>query len=41
MSKFWNNLERAATLYALGMNPMAMCFMSTDEVRALLYGDKE
>ncbi len=41
MSKFWKNLERAATLYALGMNPMAMCFMSADEVRALLYGDKE
>ncbi len=41
MSKFWKNLERAATLYAFGMNPMAMCFMSADEVRALLYDDKE
>ena len=41
MSKFWKNLERAMMLYALGMNPMALCFMSTDEVRALLYGDKE
>ncbi len=41
MSKFWKNFERAMMLYALGMNPMALCFMSTDEVRALLYGDKE
>ena len=41
MSKFWKNLERAITLYALGMNPIAMRFMSTDEVRALLYDDKE
>lgn len=41
MSKFWKNLERAITLYALGMNPTAMRFMSTDEVRALLYDDKE
>lgn len=41
MSKFWKNLERAATLYAFGMNPIAMRFMSADEIRALLYGDKE
>ena len=41
MSKFWKNLERAMTLYALGMNPMAMHFMSADEIRALLYDDKE
>ena len=41
MSKFWKNLERAVTLYALGINPVAMCFMSADEVCALLYGDKE
>ncbi len=41
MSKFWKNLEKAATLYALGMNPMAMRFMSADEIRALLYDDKE
>ena len=41
MSKFWKNLERAATLYALGMNSMAMRFMSADEIRALLYDDKE
>lgn len=41
MSKFWKNLERAATLYALGMNPMAMRFMTTDEIHALLYDDKE
>ena len=30
MPKFWKNLERAMTLYALGMNPMAMCFLSAD-----------
>ncbi len=41
MSKFWKNLERALTLYALGMNPVTMRYMSTDEVRALLYDDKE
>lgn len=41
MSKFLKNLERVAVLYALGMNPTAMSFMSADEVRALLYDDKE
>lgn len=41
MSEFWKSLERTATLYALGMNPMAMRFMSADEVRTLLYNDKE
>ena len=41
MSKFWNDLERAVTLYALGMNPIAMCFLSADQIRAILYSDKE
>ena len=41
MSKFWKDLERAMTLYAIGMNPIAYRFMSADEVRALLYDDKE
>lgn len=41
MSKFWKNLERAALIYAFGQNPMAMRFMSADEIRALLYDDKE
>ena len=36
MSKFWKNLERAAVLYALGMNPIALRFMSPDEIRELL-----
>ena len=41
MSKFWKNFEKAATLYAIGMNPMVMSFMTVDEVRALLSDDKE
>ena len=41
MSKFWKNLEKAALLYALGMNPMAMRFMSADEIHQLLSYDKE
>jgi hypothetical protein len=35
MSKFWKNLERAAILYAFGMNPMALRFMTPDEIREL------
>ena len=30
MSKFLENLEKAAILYAFSMNPMAMRFMSAD-----------
>ena len=41
MSKFWENLERAVLLYALGQNPMAMCYMNADEIRAIIYGDKK
>ena len=36
MSKFWENLERAAVLYAFGMNPIALQFMNPDEIRELL-----
>ena len=41
MSKFLEELERAALLYAFGMNPMALRFMNADEIRALLTNDKE
>ena len=41
MSKFWKNFEKAATFYAISMNPMVMRFITVDEVRALLLDDKE
>ena len=41
MSKFWKDLEKAAILYMFSINPTAIRFMNTNELRAFLYDDKE
>jgi hypothetical protein len=41
MSKFMEDVERAMILLAISQNPNIMRFMTTNEIHALLSGDKE